>query len=150
MKLWEVKTPPSSLCFWKTRRASSVQFLHSWGFSWRYSSQSLYGSDRFDTDRHVARSGGLVVRPGNGRTLNWRKDQSSENPEDPAVERAGETLTMQLGPQQVLLTAKIKFRGPLKLAQLESAIVRIKKRIRETDPGMGRIFIEADCLAEPA
>ena len=56
--------------------------------------------------------------------------------QDPAVERAGETLTMQLGPQQALLTAKIKFRKPLDLAQLESAIDRIKKHIREADPGM--------------
>jgi cation diffusion facilitator family transporter len=67
--------------------------------------------------------------------------------EDPAVERAGETLTMQLGPRQALLTAKIKFRSPLDLAQLESTIDRIKKRIREEDPGMERIFIEADSLA---
>jgi cation diffusion facilitator family transporter len=68
--------------------------------------------------------------------------------EDPAVVRAGQTLTMQLGPQQAMLTAKIKFRSPLTLAQLESAIDRIKKRIREMDPGMGTIFIEADSLEE--
>jgi cation diffusion facilitator family transporter len=68
--------------------------------------------------------------------------------EDPAVVRAGQTLTMQLGPQQAMLTAKIKFRSSLTLAQLESAIDRIKKRIREMDPGMETIFIEADSLEE--
>jgi cation diffusion facilitator family transporter len=68
--------------------------------------------------------------------------------EDPAVERVGKTLTMQLGPQQALLTAEIKFRGSLTVSQLESSIDRIKERIREEEPAMERIFIEANSLAE--
>ncbi|HEX6494040.1 MAG TPA: cation diffusion facilitator family transporter [Acidobacteriaceae bacterium] len=68
--------------------------------------------------------------------------------EDPAVERIGELLTMQLGPQQALLTTKIKFRRPLSLQQLESAILRIKERIRQQEPTMERIFIEADPTSE--
>jgi divalent metal cation (Fe/Co/Zn/Cd) transporter len=59
-------------------------------------------------------------------------------------------LTMQLGPRQALVTIKIKFRRPLSLQQLESAIERIKKRIRDQDqdPTMERIFIEPDSSAE--
>ena len=68
--------------------------------------------------------------------------------EDPAVEHIGEMLTMQLGPQQALVTAKIKFRRPLSLEQIESAIKGIKKRIRDQDPTMERIFIEPDSSAE--
>ncbi|MFL6429669.1 MAG: cation diffusion facilitator family transporter [Acidobacteriaceae bacterium] len=67
---------------------------------------------------------------------------------DPAVERIGELLTMQLGPQQALLTTKVKFRQPLDLQQLESAILRIKDRIRQQEPTMERIFIEADPTSE--
>jgi len=68
--------------------------------------------------------------------------------DDPGVERIGEMLTMQLGPRQALVTIKIKFRRPLSLQQLESAIERIKKRIRDQDPTMERIFIEPDSSAE--
>jgi len=68
--------------------------------------------------------------------------------DDPAVERIGEILTMQLGPQQALLTAKIRFRRTLSLQQLESEIRRIKQRIRHQEPIMKTIFIEPDPLAE--
>jgi divalent metal cation (Fe/Co/Zn/Cd) transporter len=64
--------------------------------------------------------------------------------EDPAVERIGEVLTMQLGPQQALLTAQINFRRPMNLQQLESTIDRIKDHIRIQEPTMIRIFIEPD------
>lgn len=64
--------------------------------------------------------------------------------ENPVVDRIGEVLTMQLGPQEALLTAKIKFRRPLSLERMESEIDRIKKRIRHEDPTIVRIFIEPD------
>jgi divalent metal cation (Fe/Co/Zn/Cd) transporter len=67
---------------------------------------------------------------------------------DPAVERIRELLTMQLGPEQALLTASIKFRQPLDLPQLESAVNRIKDRIRQQEPTMDRIFIEADPVTD--
>lgn len=68
--------------------------------------------------------------------------------EDPVVERIGELLTMQLGAQQALLTAVIRFRRPLSLERLESEIERIKKRIQDEDPTMERIFIEPERLVE--
>ena len=67
--------------------------------------------------------------------------------EDPAVERVGEILTMQLGPRQVLLTARIKFRRPLRLQHLESTIERIKSTISAKDPMIERMFVEPDSLA---
>ena len=63
---------------------------------------------------------------------------------DPAVERITDLLTMQLGPQQALLTAKIVFRPPLNLEQLETSIERIKERIRQQEPAMVKILIEPD------
>jgi cation diffusion facilitator family transporter len=67
---------------------------------------------------------------------------------DPAIDRIGDMLTMQLGPQQALLTARIRFRHPLGLHQLELEIERIKQRIQEQEPSMATIFIEPDSLAE--
>jgi divalent metal cation (Fe/Co/Zn/Cd) transporter len=64
--------------------------------------------------------------------------------DDPAVERVGELLTMQMGPQQALLTVEIRFRRTLDIRQLESAIGRIKSRIIEREPTMERIFIDPD------
>ncbi|HLZ41326.1 MAG TPA: cation diffusion facilitator family transporter [Candidatus Sulfotelmatobacter sp.] len=63
---------------------------------------------------------------------------------DPSVERAGDLLTMQLGPNQVLLTVEIQFRRPLNIDQLEAAIDRIETRIRQAEPTIDRIFIEAE------
>jgi cation diffusion facilitator family transporter len=63
---------------------------------------------------------------------------------DAAVEKAGDLLTMQLGPEQVLLTVNIQFRRGLTLEQLESAIERIEERIRKEQPSVERIFIEAE------
>lgn len=63
---------------------------------------------------------------------------------DPAVDRVGDLLTMQLGPDQVLLNVDIQFRGQLDLPALESAIDRIEARIRKEQPSVQRIFIEAE------
>ncbi len=63
---------------------------------------------------------------------------------DPAVVEVGDLLTMQLGPEQVLLTVNIQFRRKLTLEQLESAIERIEANIRREQPSVQRIFIEAE------
>lgn len=63
---------------------------------------------------------------------------------DPAVEKAGDLLTMQLGPDQVLLNVKIQFRRGLSLEQLETSIERIESRVRKEQPSVQRIFIEAE------
>lgn len=63
---------------------------------------------------------------------------------DPAVEQAGDLLTMQLGPDQVLLNVKIQFRRGLSLEQLETSIERIESRVRKEQPSVQRIFIEAE------
>jgi cation diffusion facilitator family transporter len=66
--------------------------------------------------------------------------------DDPAVERVGQLLTMQMGPQQALLTVEIRFQRTLDILQVELAIQRIKKRIRQQEPTVERIFIDPDPL----
>ena|SRR6266576_774841 len=65
---------------------------------------------------------------------------------DPSTDGVGDLLTMQLGPNQVLLTVDIRFRRGLDVPQLEAAIDRMENRIRREEPTIQRIFIEADSL----
>jgi cation diffusion facilitator family transporter len=69
---------------------------------------------------------------------------------DADVEQVGNLLTMQLGPQWVLLTVKVKFRRDLNVEQVEAAIDRIKAHLRKQEPTIGTIFIEADPLTSSA
>jgi cation diffusion facilitator family transporter len=69
---------------------------------------------------------------------------------DPSVDDVGDLLTMQLGPDQVLLAVDIKFRRGLDVQQLESAIDRIERDIRTAEPSVQRIFIEAESLKPAA
>jgi cation diffusion facilitator family transporter len=68
--------------------------------------------------------------------------------EDTAVEEIKEVLTMQLGPGEALLTARIKFQRSLNHQELESSIARIKREIQEKEPMMKRIFIEPESSVE--
>ena len=67
---------------------------------------------------------------------------------DAAVEKVGDLLTMQLGPEQVLLTVNIRFRRGLDVQQLEAAIARLDERIKRQEPTVKRVFIEADSLRQ--
>jgi divalent metal cation (Fe/Co/Zn/Cd) transporter len=65
---------------------------------------------------------------------------------DSAVDNVGDLLTMQLGPDQVLVNVDIRFRRGLDVQEIEFAIDRIEKHIRQEEPTVGRIFIEVDSL----
>jgi cation diffusion facilitator family transporter len=65
---------------------------------------------------------------------------------DDSVDNVGDLLTMQLGPDQVLLNVDIRFNRGLGVQELESAIDRIEASIRQADPTVQRIFIEVDSL----
>jgi cation diffusion facilitator family transporter len=67
---------------------------------------------------------------------------------DESVKAVGDLLTMQLGPDQVLLAVDVKFRPDLTVRQLESIIDSIEARIRKQEPTVVRVFIEADSLRE--
>jgi divalent metal cation (Fe/Co/Zn/Cd) transporter len=62
------------------------------------------------------------------------------------VDNVGDLLTMQLGPDLVLVNVDIRFRRDLDVQELELAIDRIEKSIRQKEPTVGRIFIEMDSL----
>lgn len=67
---------------------------------------------------------------------------------DPAVDDAARPLTMHLGPDEVLLNLDLRFRRGLSLAEVEQAVGRIERVIREKHPEVRRIFLEAGALQE--
>jgi len=64
-----------------------------------------------------------------------------------AVKRVGDLLTMQVGPEQVLVTANIEFRRDLNTGQLETAVDQIEEAVRQKEPEVKRIFFEAEGLS---
>ncbi len=70
--------------------------------------------------------------------------------QQPEVRRVYETLTMHLGPNDVLLNLSLDFDDRLSAAEVEAAIGRIDKRIRRAHPEVTRIFVEARGRASSA
>ncbi len=65
---------------------------------------------------------------------------------DADVEAAGDPLTMQLAPQQILLNMDLRFREGLNRNEIEAVIDRIEGAIRGRIPEISRIFLEAESL----
>jgi len=91
-------------------------------------------------------SGALLVGERTNRTKLKKVRGVIES--DAAVERVGDLLSMQLGPEQVLLTANIRFRRGLDVPELEKAVARLEERIKKAEPTIERIFLEADSLRQ--
>ena len=65
---------------------------------------------------------------------------------NPAVDRVGDILTMQLSPDQVLVAVAIRFHHGPGVRDLEAAIDRLERQIQQEEPTVKRIFIEAESL----
>ena len=89
-------------------------------------------------------SGALLLgeRTNRARIRRLRKIIVAES----SVEEAGELLTMQIGPDRVLLTAGIRFRRGLTGEELGSAIARLETHIRLKEPTIKKKFLEPDSL----
>jgi cation diffusion facilitator family transporter len=61
----------------------------------------------------------------------------------PGIERVNGLRTMHFGPQDVLLNVSVDFASGLSADQLESAIAAMEMRIKEREPEIRRVFIEA-------
>jgi cation diffusion facilitator family transporter len=68
--------------------------------------------------------------------------------DDPDIIEAGDPLTMQLAPRQVLLNMDLKFRDGLDRNGIERAIDRIETAIRAKAPEVTHIFLEAEALKQ--
>ncbi len=67
---------------------------------------------------------------------------------DPDVVKLNSPLTMQMGPDELLLALDVKFKNNLISGDLTKAVQRLEKNIREKLPDVKKIFIEASNLAE--
>ena len=66
---------------------------------------------------------------------------------DYAVERVGDLLTMQLGPDDVLLNVEIEFRRQSCIEDLEQTIDRLETRIQKEFPHVKHLFVEVARLS---
>lgn len=62
--------------------------------------------------------------------------------EDQAVEDVTDLLTMHLGPQDVLLNLKVRFRSGLSTGELGKAVDRLTRQIRDRHPEVKKMFLE--------
>lgn len=86
----------------------------------------------------------LLIGESGGRALARSVRKVAES--DPTVCRVGTPLTMQLGPQDVLLNLQIEFRPELTMSELRSAVARIETSVRRAHPQVTRMFLEAASL----
>lgn len=62
---------------------------------------------------------------------------------EPAVLRPNEVLTMHFGPQDVLVALSLDFHDERSAAEVEQAVSRIERRIKQAHPEVTRVFVEA-------
>jgi cation diffusion facilitator family transporter len=65
---------------------------------------------------------------------------------DPAVERAGDILTMYMGPNDILVNMGVCFVQGTKAEQMHEAIRRIEAGLHNAYPEINRVYIEAESL----
>lgn len=66
----------------------------------------------------------------------------------PAVARVNEIPTMHIGPEYVLANISLRFKSDLSSRELQDAIARMDRQIKQTCPTVKRIFIEAEDVAD--
>ncbi|MGZ8886576.1 MAG: cation diffusion facilitator family transporter [Halobacteriota archaeon] len=69
---------------------------------------------------------------------------------DPAVERAGDILTMYMGPHDLLVNMGVCFTAGTTAEQMHEAIRRIEADLRSAYPETTRVYIEAESLPAEA
>jgi cation diffusion facilitator family transporter len=63
---------------------------------------------------------------------------------DPMVEQLGHLLSMQLGPDQVLLIAAVRFKRGLSIGEVDQVIDRLEHAVTQQCPAIQRIYFEAE------
>ncbi|SDD09644.1 cation diffusion facilitator family transporter [Massilia sp. PDC64] len=65
---------------------------------------------------------------------------------DPSIEDVGNLLSMQLGPDDVLLTAAVRFNRGMRIDEVEAAIERLEKAVAAAYPAIRHIYFESGAL----
>jgi len=92
----------------------------------------------------ASRTQGLLI--GEGVSSDELKDIRKRVESDPAVEHAGEILTMFMGPHDLLVNMGVCFSAGTTAEQMHEAISRIEADLRSAYPQVHRVYIEAESL----
>jgi cation diffusion facilitator family transporter len=65
---------------------------------------------------------------------------------DPAIDKVERILTMQLGPDEVLVTASVRFKRGMTIDEVEKAIERLEQAVRAHNPAVKNLYFEAAAL----
>jgi cation diffusion facilitator family transporter len=65
---------------------------------------------------------------------------------DPSIQNVGNLLSMQLGPDEVLLTAAVQFNRGMRIDEVEAAIERLEKAVAAAYPAIRHIYFESGAL----
>jgi len=89
-------------------------------------------------------TGGLLVGETIGVEATKRVRTIFEN--DPSILQVGDLLSMQLGPDEALLTAAVQFRRGMRIDEVEAAIERLEKSVAAVVPQIRHIYFESGAL----
>lgn len=93
-------------------------------------------------------SKGLLI--GEGATDRELKAISDAVRAEPAVLAVRRPVTMYFGPRNVLVAMDVEFRPELTTNDVAEAVDRLETRIREEDPDIKHIYIEAEAISRAA
>jgi len=96
----------------------------------------------------ASRTMGLLL--GEGVTPDELKDIRRRVESDPTVERAGDILTMYMGPHDLLVNMGVSFTEGTTAEQMHEAIRRIEADLLSAYPETNRVYIEAESLPAEA
>jgi divalent metal cation (Fe/Co/Zn/Cd) transporter len=89
-------------------------------------------------------TGALLVGEGIGRDATRKVREVFER--DPAIMSVAELQSMQLGPDEVLLTASVQFKRGMRIDEVEAAIERLEKAVAALYPSIRHIYFESGAL----
>jgi cation diffusion facilitator family transporter len=89
-------------------------------------------------------TGALLVGEGIGKDATRRVREVFEK--DPSIQSVTTLQSMQLGPDEVLLTAAVQFRRGMRIDEVEAAIERLEKDVAALYPAIRHIYFESGAL----
>ena len=89
-------------------------------------------------------TGGLLVGESIGSDATQALRKIFED--DPDILDVARVLTMQLGPDEALLTASVRFRREMRIGEVEQAIARIEKKVAAAYPSVKHVYFESGAL----
>jgi len=92
----------------------------------------------------ASRSSGLLL--GEGVNPDELAEIRRRVESDPAVDRAGDILTMYMGPQDLLVNMGVCFAAGTRAEEMHEAIRRIEADLKSAYPEVNRVYIEAESL----